>query len=425
MTIDIATLQLPTDKKVELPVLQPTLGFNAVDIHTLGKESYYTFDPGFMATAACKSKITYIDGELGILEYRGYPIEQLAADAKYSEVIYLLLYGELPTAQQKLDLEKSLKENATVPDKLHKLLAAFPQDAHPMSMLMSLMSALDAFYGRDITIENADDRNKIVIQLIAKIPTLAAMCHRHAIGEEFVAPNAQLDYAANFLYMLTGTIPGDINANAMDVIFTLHADHEQNASTSTVRMAGSTGTSPFAAIGAGIAALWGPTHGGANEATLNMLRDIKTIDRIPQFLARAKDKNDPFKLMGFGHRVYKNRDPRGLIIRDMCYQVLGSDSKHADNPLFKLALELEKIALQDPYFVTRKLYPNIEFYSGIIQTALGIPSTMFTVVFSLARTTGWAAQWNEMISDPDYKIARPRQLYMGYAKRDFVALEKR
>ncbi|MSP53306.1 MAG: citrate synthase [Gammaproteobacteria bacterium] len=425
MTIDIATLQLPTDKKVELPILQPTLGFNAVDIHTLGKESYYTFDPGFMATAACKSKITYIDGELGILEYRGYPIEQLAADAKYSEVIYLLLYGELPTAQQKLDLEKSLKENATVPDKLHKLLAAFPQDAHPMSMLMSLMSALDAFYGRDINIENADDRNKIVIQLIAKIPTLAAMCHRHAIGEEFVAPNAQLDYAANFLYMLTGTIPGDINANAMDVIFTLHADHEQNASTSTVRMAGSTGTSPFAAIGAGIAALWGPTHGGANEATLNMLRDIKTIDRIPQFLARAKDKNDPFKLMGFGHRVYKNRDPRGLIIRDMCYQVLGSDSKHADNPLFKLALELEKIALQDPYFVTRKLYPNIEFYSGIIQTALGIPSTMFTVVFSLARTTGWAAQWNEMISDPDYKIARPRQLYMGYAKRDFVALEKR
>ena len=425
MTIDIATLLLPAAQKAEFPVLKPTLGFDVVDIRALGKQNYYTFDPGFMATAACKSKITYIDGELGVLEYRGYPIEQLAASAKYSEVIYLLLYGELPTAQQKADLEKSLKENAIVPDELHKLLAAFPQDAHPMSMLMSLMSALDAFYGRNINIENTDDRNKIVIQLIAKVPTLAAMCHRHAIGEEFVAPNAQLDYAANFLYMLTGTVPNEVNANAMDVIFTLHADHEQNASTSTVRMAGSTGTSPFAAIGAGIAALWGPSHGGANEATLNMLRDIKTIDRIPQFLARAKDKNDSFKLMGFGHRVYKNRDPRGLIIRDMCYKVLGSDSKHADNPLFKLALELEKIALQDPYFVERKLYPNIEFYSGIIQTALGIPSTMFTVVFSLARTTGWAAQWNEMISDPDYKIARPRQLYMGYAKRDFVALDKR
>jgi citrate synthase len=425
MTIDIATLQLSADKKTELPILEPTLGFNVVDIRALGKQSYYTFDPGFMATAACQSKITYIDGELGILEYRGYPIEQLAAGAKYSEVIYLLLYGELPTAQQKTDLEKSLKENSTVPMELHKLLAAFPQDAHPMSMLMSLVSALDAFYGRNINIENSDDRNKIVIQLIAKVPTLAAMCHRHAIGAEFVAPNDQLDYAANFLYMLTGTIPSEVNANAMDVIFTLHADHEQNASTSTVRMAGSTGTSPFAAIGAGIAALWGPSHGGANEATLNMLREIKTIDRIPQFLARAKDKNDSFKLMGFGHRVYKNRDPRGLIIRDMCYKVLGSDSKHADNPLFKLALELEKIALQDPYFVERKLYPNIEFYSGIIQTALGIPSAMFTVVFSLARTTGWAAQWNEMLSDPDYKIARPRQLYMGYAKRDFMELNKR
>jgi citrate synthase len=356
--------------------------------------------------------------------YRGYNIKDLAVKTEFSEIIHLLVHGELPTAEQNQTVKALLRDNADVPAQLHDILKGFPHEAHPMAMLMALVTGLDSFYGKDINRHNQDDRFKIIIDIIAKIPTLAAMCYHHSKSSEFIAPNPALGYAENFLYMVFGEVPQAELTTAMDRIFTLHADHEQNASTSTVRLCGSTGTSPYAAIASGVAALWGPAHGGANEACLRMLHEIGSVERIPEFIAKAKDKNDPFRLMGFGHRVYKNRDPRATAMKASCDQVLkatGNDNE----PLLQIATELEKAALADPYFVDRKLFPNVDFYSGITQTALGIPMNMFTVVFSLARTTGWISQWNEMLSDSGYKIGRPRQLYTGSEERDFVPLDKR
>jgi citrate synthase len=412
-----------TDKNAEFPVLKPTLGLDVFDIRTLGKSNYYTFDPGFMSTAACESKITYIDGDAGILLYRGYAIEALAEHAEYSEIINLIFYGELPTTDQNNHLKALLAKEAVVDPTVAKTLAGFPRDAHPMAMLMALVTAMEAIYGKGAKIKQAEDRERIGMQLIAKIPTLAAMCYRHSIGKDFIAPNPKLDYATNFLYMMFGEIPSPIIAKAMNRILVLHADHEQNASTSTVRLVGSTDVNPFAAMAAGIAALWGPAHGGANEACLSMLKTIGSVDHIPEFITRAKDKNDSFKLMGFGHRVYKNRDPRATFMK-ISYQEVLKETGHAD-PLLKVATELEKAALADNYFIDRKLFPNVDFYSGITQTALGIPVPMFTVVFALARMTGWVSQWNEMLSDPGYKIGRPRQLYTGYTEREYVELKKR
>ena len=423
MAAKVAKLQLNSDNQVELPIYQPTLGNDVVDVRALGKDKFYTFDPGFMATAACQSTITYIDGEKGVLLYCGYPIEPLAEHAEYSEIIYLMLYGALPNALQNQELKAALKENADVPTELHNILTGFPRDAHPMAMLMALVTGLDSYYGQDIQVRNADERVIAALQLIAKIPTLAAMCYRYAENKPFIAPDTELDYAANFLYMLFDEKPKPELALAMNRIFTLHADHEQNASTSTVRMCGSTLTSPFAAIASGIAALWGRAHGGANEACLNMLRTIATVERVPEFLEKAKDKNDPFLLMGFGHRVYKNYDPRATVMKVSCDEVLKITGNNS--PLLQVAKTLEQVARADQYFIDRKLFPNVDFFSGITQTALGIPEKMFTVVFALARTTGWIAQWHEMLSDENYKIARPRQLYMGSEERDYVPLAKR
>lgn len=423
MTADNAFLKLPANKTAEFPILKPTLGFDVFDIRALGKQEYYTFDPGFMATAACESKITYIDGDAGILLYRGYPIEVLAEFAEYSEIIHLIFYGQLPTVEQNNQLKVLLAKEANVAPEVGKVLNGFARDAHPMAMLMALVTALEPVYGKQLKIKDAATREHTSMQLIAKIPTLAAMCYRYSINKDFIAPDPKLDYATNFMYMMFGEKPSPVIAKAMNRIFVLHADHEQNASTSTVRLVGSTDVNPFAAIAAGIAALWGPAHGGANEACLNMLKTIATVERIPEFIARAKDKNDSFKLMGFGHRVYKNRDPRATFMK-ISYEEVLKETGHAD-PLLKVATELEKTALADQYFIDRKLFPNVDFYSGITQTALGIPMAMFTVVFALARMTGWVAQWNEMLSDPDYKIGRPRQLYTGYAEREYVALDKR
>ena len=427
MAEKIAKLQLGSNHQVELPIYHPTAGNEVVDISQLGKSKFYTYDPGFMATAACESKITLIDGEQGILLYRGYPIEPLAEHAEYSEIIYLMIHGELPNLEQNDQLKKSLQEKANVPTKLHDILAGFPNDAHPMAMLMVLVTALDSYYGQRVQAGANEmvkqQRLAMIIELIAKIPTLAAMCYRHSENKPFIEPDVNLDYAANFLYMLFGEPPKPQLALAMNRIFTLHADHEQNASTSTVRICGSTLTSPFAAITAGIAALWGRSHGGANEACLNMLKTIGTLEQVPVFIAKAKDKQDPFRLMGFGHRVYKNRDPRATVMKVSCDQVLQITGNQS--PLLKIAETLEKTALADQYFIDRKLFPNVDFYSGITQTALGIPEKMFTVVFALARTTGWLAQWHEMLNDPKFKIARPRQLYLGSKKREYVPLNKR
>ncbi len=423
MTEKAANLQLNSNITVELPIYRPTLGNEVVDVRDLGKNGFYTFDPGFVATAACESKITFIDGEKGILLYRGYPIEELAKQAEYSEIIFLMLYGELPNAKQNQTLKNLLREKANVPEKLHNILQGFPHNAHPMAMLIALVTALDSYYDKKIQVRNAEDRLDAALELIAKIPTLAAMCHRYANQQTFIAPNAELDYAANFLYMLFGEVPKPELALAMNRIFTLHADHEQNASTSTVRLCGSTLTSPFAAIASGIAALWGRAHGGANEACLNMLKTIGDIKHVPEFIAKAKDKNDPFLLMGFGHRVYKNYDPRATVMKISCDEVL--DITGNPSPLLKVAKALEETARADQYFIDRKLFPNVDFFSGITQTALGIPEKMFTVVFALARTTGWLAQWDEMLSDTNYRIGRPRQLYMGPKKRDYVPLAQR
>jgi len=416
------------DQEIELPILNGTLGNEVIDVSQLLKSGYFTYDPGFMSTASCESKITYIDGDQGILLYRGYPIDQLAFDSNFTEVAYLLYHGELPNKQQSDEFNTKLKQHTMVHEQLRSFFNGFRRDAHPMAVMTGVIGALSAFYHDSLDIHHVEHRNLAAIRLIAKMPTIAAMCYKYSIGQPFMSPRNELSYAENFLTMMFATPceeykPNPVLARALDRIFTLHADHEQNASTSTVRLAGSTGANPFACVSAGIGALWGPLHGGANEAALNMLIQIGDVKEIPKYIARAKDKDDSFRLMGFGHRVYKNFDPRAKVMRDTCHEVLDSLGKHND-PILKVALELERIALEDPYFVERKLYPNIDFYSGITLSAIGIPRSMFTVIFAVARTVGWISHWNEMIAT-DSRIGRPRQLYTGYTEREFIRADKR
>lgn len=429
MTSSFAKLSIPGKEDLQLPILKGTLGPDVIDIAGLGKLDTFTFDPGFRATASCESKITYIDGEKGILLHRGYPIEQLAEHSNFLEVCFLLLYGELPTQRQSDDFTKKVTMHTLVHEQLIRFYSGFRRDAHPMAIMCGVVGALSAFYHDSLDIKNEVHRNVAAFRLIAKMPTLAAMCHKYSIGHPFVYPQNKMSYAENFLHMMFSVpseemVPDPVLVRAMDRIFILHADHEQNASTSTVRLAGSSGANPFACIAAGIAALWGPAHGGANEAVLAQLQEIGTASNIPKYIARAKDKKDPFRLMGFGHRVYKNFDPRATVLRQTCHEVLNALGVH-DDPLFEIALELEAIALKDSYFVEKKLYPNVDFYSGIILKALGIPTNMFTVIFALARTVGWIANWNEMISSPDQSINRPRQLYTGPVERPFVPMNQR
>ncbi|MBO6503681.1 MAG: citrate synthase [Kordiimonadaceae bacterium] len=415
--------------EVDLPVMEGSVGPKVIDIRKLyAQTDMFTFDPGFTSTASCESKITYIDGEKGELQYRGYPIEQLAAHSDYMECCYLLLFGELPTKAEKEKFVWDITHHTMVHEQLHRFFSGFRRDAHPMAIMVGVVGALAAFYHDSTDINDPHQRMVASYRMIAKIPTIAAMAYKYSIGQAFVYPDNNLSYAGNFLKMMFSVPAEEYEVNpilekAMDLIFILHADHEQNASTSTVRLAGSSGANPFACIAAGIACLWGPAHGGANEACLNMLNEIGTVDRIPEFVARAKDKSDPFRLMGFGHRVYKNFDPRATVMRDTAHQVL--KELGVDDPLFDVAMELEKIALEDEYFVAKKLYPNVDFYSGIILKAMGFPTEMFTVLFALARTSGWIAQWNEMIEDPTQKIGRPRQLFTGTPKRDYAPLESR
>ncbi len=407
-----------------------THGNDVIDIRTLGgKTGYFTYDSGFLSTASCQSKVTYIDGDKGELLYRGYPIEQLADNCNFLEVTYLLKNGELPNAAQKSDFENTIKKHTMVHEQLSKFYSGFRRDAHPMAVMTGVVGALSAFYHDAMDFSDVEHRNVSFNRLVAKLPTIVAMAYKYNTGMPFMYPDNELDYTANFMRMMFGNpcekyVPNPVLVRALDVIFTLHADHEQNASTSTVRLAGSSGANPFACIAAGIACLWGPAHGGANEACLNMLEEIGDVSRVGEYIARAKDKNDSFKLMGFGHRVYKNFDPRAKLMRKVCHDVLGELGLENDR-LFKLAMELEKIALEDQYFVEKKLYPNVDFYSGIVQKALGIPTDMFTCIFALARTVGWMTQWEEMLTDPEYKIGRPRQLYIGAAKRDVVPLAQR
>jgi citrate synthase len=429
MTDTAATLNFK-GKTHELPVKSGSIGPDVIDIGKLyGATHAFTYDPGFTSTAACESKITYIDGDEGVLLYRGYPIEQLAENGDFLESCYLLLYGELPTKAQYDDFVGRVTRHTMVHEQIHFLFRGFRRDAHPMAVMVGVVGALSAFYHDSLDIADPHQRMVASIRMIAKIPTLAAMAYKYSIGQPFVYPRNDLSYAANFLNMCFAVPcePYYVNpvlARALDRIFTLHADHEQNASTSTVRLAGSSGANPFACIAAGIACLWGPAHGGANEAALAMLQEIGTVDRIPEYIRRAKDKNDPFRLMGFGHRVYKNYDPRAKIMQKTCHEVLGVLGIK-DDPLLDVAVELERIALSDEYFIEKKLYPNIDFYSGITLKAMGFPVTMFTVLFALARTVGWIAQWKEMIEDPSQKIGRPRQLYTGAPRRDYVAVDDR
>lgn len=416
-------------QSVDFPVYGGTIGPDVIDIRSLGKTGLFTFDPGFLATAACESQITYIDGDAGVLLYRGYPIEQLAEHCDFLEVAYLLLKGELPSAADKEEFDQTIMRHTMVHEQLTRFYQGFRRDAHPMAVMVGVVGALSAFYHDSLDINDPHHRDLSAIRLIGKIPTIAAMCYKYNIGQPFMYPQNNLSYSGNFMRMMFATPAEEYNPNpvlvkALDRILILHADHEQNASTSTVRLSGSSGANPFACIAAGIACLWGPAHGGANEACLNMLEEIGDVSRVGEYIKRAKDKNDSFRLMGFGHRVYKNFDPRAKLMRETCHEVLGELGLH-DDPLFKLALELEKIALQDEYFISKKLYPNVDFYSGIVQRALDIPTSMFTSIFALARTVGWIAQWNEMISDPDQKIGRPRQLYVGKGKRDVVPLSQR
>ncbi|MEW5249585.1 citrate synthase [Microbulbifer sp. 2201CG32-9] len=416
------------DGAIEMPVLSGTLGPDVVDIGDLTSKGLFTYDPGFVSTAACESKITFIDGGKGQLLHRGYPIEQLAQESDYLETCYLLLNGELPTAGQKSEYVNTIMNHTMVHESLVNFFKGFRYDAHPMAMLCGVVGALASFYHDSLDINDPEHRKISAHRLIAKMPTLAAMCYKHSKGQPFMYPDNSLGYAANFLHMMFGN-PCErskidpVVAKAMDIIFLLHADHEQNASTSTVRLAGSSGANPFACISAGIAALWGPAHGGANEAVVNMLEEIGDESRIAEFVQRAKDKSDPFRLMGFGHRVYKNFDPRSRVMKGICDEVLGTMGVEND-PLLRIAKKLEQIALEDEYFVDKKLYPNVDFYSGIIMKAIGIPTDMFTVIFATGRTAGWVAHWNEMISNP-YKIGRPRQLYTGHTQRDYVPLDKR
>ncbi|WP_373745950.1 citrate synthase [Neisseria dentiae] len=424
------TLKLQADGKdtLELPVLEGTLGPDVVDIRTFTKGTgMFTFDPGFVSTASCESKITFIDGDKGQLYYRGYPIEQLAESSDYLETCYLLIYGELPTAEQKAKFEDTVMHHTMVHEQLTWFFRGFRRDAHPMAMMVGVVGALSAFYQDSLEIADPEHRKIAIYRLISKIPTIAAMCYRYSNGLPFNYPRNDLSYTANFMHMMFATpcesyTPNPVLVRALDRIFILHADHEQNASTSTVRLAGSSGANPFACIAAGIASLWGPAHGGANEAVLKMLDEIGDVSNVAAFMEGVKERK--YRLMGFGHRVYRNMDPRASIMRETCYEVL-KELGLEDDPQFKLAMELEQIALNDPYFVERKLYPNVDFYSGIVLSALGIPVSMFTVIFALARTVGWISHWHEMISDPNQKIGRPRQLYTGAARRDFVPVDKR
>ncbi|PCJ26029.1 MAG: citrate (Si)-synthase [SAR86 cluster bacterium] len=406
---------------IELPVYEGSTGPDVVDVRSLVSKGIFTYDPGFMSTAACDSEITYIDGDKGILLHRGYPIEQLAERVSFLDTCYLLLDGELPNSTEKAEFENSIRYHTMVDEQIHQFFRGFPRTAHPMAMLVGVVGALSAFYHDTLDNENPEHRKLAAHRIIAKMPTLAAMCYKHGVGQPFMYPQNDMGFAENFLHMMFGT-PCDppkvskILSRAMDTIFLLHADHEQNASTSTVRLAGSTGANPYACIASGIAALWGPAHGGANEAVLAQLAEIGDESNIEEYILRAKDKDDPFRLMGFGHRVYKNFDPRATVMRGICDEVLDELGLEND-PLFRIARKLEKIALEDEYFIERKLYPNVDFYSGIILKAIGIPTGLFTVIFATGRTPGWIAHWDEMLSSP-YKIGRPRQLYKGHAKRD-------
>jgi citrate synthase len=416
------------DETIELPIYSGSIGPDVIDVGGLTSKGMFTYDPGFVSTAACESQITYIDGGKGVLLHRGYPIEQLAEHSDYLETCYLLLYGELPSSEQKAEFENTVRYHTMVHDQLTSFFHGFRRDAHPMAILCGVVGALSAFYHDSLDIADEQHREIAAFRLIAKMPTLAAMSYKFSVGQPFMYPDNSLGYAENFLHMMFGTPCEDSNispvlAKAMDRIFLLHADHEQNASTSTVRLTGSSGANPFACIAAGIAALWGPSHGGANEAVLNMLEEIGDVSRIDEFVARAKDKEDPFRLMGFGHRVYKNFDPRAKVMKEAADEVLAELGLEND-PLLAIAKRLEEIALEDEYFIEKKLYPNVDFYSGIILKAIGIPTSMFTVIFAVGRTVGWIAHWHEMISG-SYRIGRPRQLYTGHPQRDYVAVDKR
>lgn len=414
---------------IELPILSGNLGPSVIDIRNLGKHGILTYDPGFLSTASCSSAITYIDGDKGHLYYRGYPIEQLAEHCDFLEVAYLLINGELPDIQEKQSFIQTINHHTMLHDQLSNVFRGFRRDAHPMAVMVSVVGSMSAFYQTGGDICNPKSREITAHQLLAKVPTIAAWSYKYNIGQPFMYPQNRFNYAENFMYMMFATPcedyePNPILAKAFDRILVLHADHEQNASTSTVRLAGSSGANPFACVAAGIASLWGPAHGGANEATLKMLEEIGDINRIGEYIKRAKDKTDSFRLMGFGHRVYKNMDPRAAIMRETCHQVLDELGLH-DDPMFKLALKLEQIAMEDEYFVSKRLYPNVDFYSGIVMRAMGIPNSMFTAIFALARTAGWIAQWNEMHADPEARIGRPRQLYTGEVRRDFLPIDQR
>jgi citrate synthase len=419
-----------TGKNSSLPLRSGTLGPDVVDIGALAKDhGVFTFDPGFMATASTESRVTYIDGDAGVLLYRGYPIEQLAQHSSFIEVAYLLLHGELPNSTQLAQFKTSIQRHTMINESLLRMYNGFHYNAHPMAIVSAIVASMSAFYHDSMDIYNPRHREIFAHRIIAKIPTIAAAAYKHSLGQPFVYPRNDLDYCSNLLHMYY-SVPCEpyhvdpLAAEALDLLLILHADHEQNASTSTVRLAASTGCNPYSAISAGVSALWGPAHGGANEAVLEMLEEIGTVDNIPKFLAQVKDKSSNVRLMGFGHRVYKNFDPRAKIIREMCHKVLAKMGR-SDNPMLELAQRLEEVALKDEYFVSRKLYPNVDFYSGIIYSALGIPRSMFTVMFAIARTAGWVSHWQEMISDPGMKIGRPRQLYTGPTQRDYVPVEKR
>ena len=423
----VATLTLDDGRSVELPILSGTLGADVIDIHNLAKLGLFTYDPAFFVTASCTSKITFIDGDAGLLYYRGYPIEQLAEQSDFLEVCYLLLKGELPSAAQITEFRNVVTYHTMVHDQMARFFSGFRRDAHPMAVMVGVVGALSAFYHDSLDINNPQHREISAMRMLAKVPTIAAMAHKYYTGAPFMFPKNRLRYTANFMYMMFATPTEDYEPNpvlvrALDRILILHADHEQNASTSTVRLAGSSMANPFACIASGIAALWGPAHGGANEAALKMLEEIGDISRVKEYVQGVKDKK--YRLMGFGHRVYKNMDPRAAVMRKTCYEVL-KELKLENHKLFELAMELERVALSDSYFIEHKLYPNVDFYSGIVLRALGITVNMFTVIFAVARTVGWISQWNEMIAEPDHKIGRPRQLYNGPTKRDFVPMERR
>lgn len=418
------------NQEIDVDVLQGSLGPSVVPISTLGRSTgSFTLDEGFTSTASCRSAITFIDGQQGILLHRGYPIDQLAFQSDYMEVCYLLMYGELPTKAQKEEFITKIKFRSNVHDQISHFFSGFRRDAHPMAIMVGVVGALSAFYHDNQDLSPEEYQSLSALRLVAKMPTIAAMSYKYANGQPFMHPKNDLSFAENFMYMMFGTpyeeyAPDPVLVRAMDRIFTLHADHEQNASTTTVRAAGSTGANPFACIASGIAALWGPAHGGANEACLNMLEEIGSEDRIEEYILRAKDKNDPFRLMGFGHRVYKNYDPRAKVMQQTCHEVLDAVGAR-ENPLFKLAMKLEKIALEDEYFIEKKLYPNVDFYSGLTLRALSIPTNMFTVIFALARTVGWVSNWMEMLNDPNQRLARPRQLYTGYTQRNVTDIDDR